>query len=150
MEKNMRILKNTSLILCFTVACLGTTSPAFAVETNLQIEIDNLKTQVSAQHTEITTLQTEITTLEAEIQHQVVQDPVPGECGSVNGQTLFNTIPSTNLCLIGTASKVVAPSATMGHPPRVVYTWTCAGLAGGSTASCVAYDQTNAVDPPHP
>jgi len=49
-----------------------------------------------------------------------------GACGSAAGSGVTST-PSTNLCSVGSASAVA------GSGP---YTWTCAGLNGGSTASC--------------
>jgi len=49
-----------------------------------------------------------------------------GVCGSSNGASL-TSIPTTNLCSTGTASSV------SGSGP---WTWTCAGLNGGTTASC--------------
>ncbi|MDO8443474.1 MAG: hypothetical protein Q7S78_00565, partial [Candidatus Azambacteria bacterium] len=48
--------------------------------------------------------------------------------GSACGAS-FNTAPTANLCSVGTASAV------SGSGP---WTWTCAGLYGGSTASCSA------------
>lgn len=49
-------------------------------------------------------------------------------CGSANGMN-FTTAPATNLCSVGTASTVT------GNGP---FTWTCAGIGGGSNASCSA------------
>ncbi|MBP6913949.1 polysaccharide deacetylase family protein, partial [Candidatus Parcubacteria bacterium] len=54
--------------------------------------------------------------------------PVNGECGSADGSTV-STAPTTNLCNKGTASAVT------GTGP---WAWTCAGLNGGTTASCSA------------
>jgi hypothetical protein len=54
--------------------------------------------------------------------------PVPGICGSSNDGTL-TTPPNTNLCTSGTASAV------SGSGP---WSWTCAGLNGGTTSSCSA------------
>ena len=51
-----------------------------------------------------------------------------GTCGSSNGQSLAS-IPTTNLCTAGT------PSAVTGTGP---WTWTCAGIGGGTTANCSA------------
>jgi hypothetical protein len=51
-----------------------------------------------------------------------------GVCGSANGQT-FATAPTTNLCSAGTATTV------SGSGP---WTWSCTGLNGGTTASCLA------------
>ena len=62
--------------------------------------------------------------------------PINGSCGSSNGQTL-TTAPTTNLCGAGTASAV------SGSGP---WTWSCAGLSGGTTASCSASKQI--VTPP--
>src|SRR5262249_31712450 len=53
---------------------------------------------------------------------------VAGMCGSANGTTVL-TAPATKLCSAGTASAVA------GTGP---WTWTCAGLKGGATASCFA------------
>jgi hypothetical protein len=56
--------------------------------------------------------------------------PVNGACGSANGGT-FTSAPTTNLCSKGTATSV--PS---GSGP---WSWTCAGLNGGSTSpTCTA------------
>ncbi len=54
--------------------------------------------------------------------------PVNGICGSANNTTV-STVPTTNLCSVGTASSVI------GSGP---WTWSCAGLNGGTTDSCVA------------
>jgi len=56
--------------------------------------------------------------------------PVNGACGSSNGAHL-SSIPSTNLCTLGTASAVA------GVGP---WTWTCIGSSGGTTASCATGD----------
>jgi hypothetical protein len=53
---------------------------------------------------------------------------VNGACGSSNGASL-KSAPTGNLCSAGTASGV------SGSGP---WTWTCAGTAGGTTASCQA------------
>lgn len=53
---------------------------------------------------------------------------VNGACGPSNGGT-FATMPVTNLCNSGTASGV------SGSGP---WNWTCAGLYGGTPASCSA------------
>ena len=53
---------------------------------------------------------------------------VNGSCGSSNGQTL-GSIPSSNLCSLGSASAVT------GTGP---WNWSCSGTGGGSTASCSA------------
>ena len=53
---------------------------------------------------------------------------IDGSCGSsVNGT--FSTEPSTDLCAAGIASSV-----TVTGP----WSWTCAGVNGGSTAMCSA------------
>ncbi len=54
--------------------------------------------------------------------------PASGVCGSANG-ALYSSAPTTNLCSVGAASSV------SGTGP---WTWSCAGLAGGSDASCLA------------
>lgn len=54
--------------------------------------------------------------------------PVPGVCGSSNGANL-SSIPTTNLCSVGTASTVG------GTGP---WNWTCAGISGGAAASCAS------------
>src|ERR1019366_5500523 len=51
--------------------------------------------------------------------------PTNGVCGSDNGQSLSS--PPTDLCNSGT------PSAVSGNNP---WSWTCAGVDGGATASC--------------
>jgi hypothetical protein len=53
---------------------------------------------------------------------------INGVCGSANGTTV-STAPSTNLCSTGIASAV------SGSGP---WTWTCAGIHGGTTANCSA------------
>ncbi|MFZ4857456.1 MAG: putative Ig domain-containing protein [Desulfuromonadaceae bacterium] len=58
-----------------------------------------------------------------------------GVCGSSNGGT-FTVIPSANLCSVGTASSV------NGSGP---WNWTCAGISGGTDASCTANIQSNTV-----
>ncbi|MDX1914062.1 MAG: DNRLRE domain-containing protein [Methylophilus sp.] len=55
-----------------------------------------------------------------------------GACGTSNGQTLVSA-PSTNLCSTGVASAVSGTG---------LWTWTCAGSNGGSTASCSANKST--------
>lgn len=52
-----------------------------------------------------------------------------GACGTALGQR-FLAAPTANLCTTGTASAV---GSTAGQ-----YAWTCAGLPGGTTASCTA------------
>jgi len=54
--------------------------------------------------------------------------PVNGSCGLANGTTV-NSAPTANLCSMGTASSV------SGSGP---FTWECAGISGGTTASCQA------------
>lgn len=51
-----------------------------------------------------------------------------GACGSANGVEV-SSAPSSNLCLVGTASAVSGPGP---------WSWTCAGTNGGDTASCSA------------
>ena len=53
---------------------------------------------------------------------------VDGACGSADGG-FFGSAPSSDLCSAGT------PSIVAGSGP---WTWTCAGLNGGSTTSCSA------------
>jgi len=53
-------------------------------------------------------------------------EPTNGSCGSSNGANL-NSQPTENFCIIGTVSSV------SGSGP---WTWTCAGVNGGTTASC--------------
>ena len=57
---------------------------------------------------------------------------VHGACGSSNGGT-FATAPSTNLCSSGTASAVTSSGT---------WNWTCAGVYGGTTATCSASIET--------
>ena len=60
-----------------------------------------------------------------------------GACGSSNGQTLTTT-PTLNLCSKGTASAVD------GSGP---WAWSCAGVNGGTTASCSANIKTYTITP---
>jgi len=53
---------------------------------------------------------------------------VNGACGSANGVSVYSA-PAANLCSAGTASAV------SGSGP---WAWTCAGLYGGTNASCSA------------
>ncbi len=53
--------------------------------------------------------------------------PVSGVCGLANGVAV-STVPTTNLCLNGTASS-------SGTGP---WTWSCSGVNGGATATCSA------------
>ena len=55
--------------------------------------------------------------------------PINGVCGSANG-VATGTAPSANLCSAGTASAVTSGVSQ--------FTWTCAGIGTGSTASCAA------------
>ncbi len=64
--------------------------------------------------------------------------PTNGACGSANGGT-YSSAPTTNLCSAGTASSV------SGSGP---WSWTCAGLNGGTTASCSAQMTANTTIPP--
>jgi hypothetical protein len=52
-----------------------------------------------------------------------------GACGAAAGQR-FIAAPAANLCTAGTASAVGSAAGQ--------YDWTCAGLPGGTTASCTA------------
>lgn len=54
---------------------------------------------------------------------------VNGSCGTADSFPSQNP-PSTNLCNVGTASAVTTNAST--------YSWSCAGLNGGSSASCSA------------
>ncbi len=56
-----------------------------------------------------------------------------GSCGTSNGQT-FSTLPTSNLCTIGTPSSITQWSTN--------YTWSCLGQNGGTTASCSANKQS--------
>jgi|WetSurMetagenome_2_1015567.scaffolds.fasta_scaffold00031_69 hypothetical protein len=58
----------------------------------------------------------------------VIGTPVNGVCGPASWQT-FTTAPTTNLCSAGTASGV------SGTGP---WTWSCAGLYGGTNSNCSA------------
>ena len=60
-----------------------------------------------------------------------------GTCGTANGQTL-TAVPATNLCVIGAASAV------SGSGP---WTWSCAGVNGGTTTNCTANIQTYTITP---
>jgi hypothetical protein len=64
--------------------------------------------------------------------------PSNGACGAANGAP-FTAAPTTNLCSAGTASAV------SGSGP---WSWSCAGLNGGTTASCSANLQTYTVTLP--
>ncbi|MBJ6724226.1 CBM96 family carbohydrate-binding protein [Geomesophilobacter sediminis] len=55
--------------------------------------------------------------------------PVNGACGTDSGATLAALAP-TNLCAAGTPSAVTG----VGHP----WSWSCAGIAGGNSATCSA------------
>ena len=68
--------------------------------------------------------------------NSAVANAVAGACGSDNGQTLAAAAP-TNLCSVGGASAV----AGAGHP----WSWSCAGIGGGGTASCSATIQSYAL-----
>lgn len=57
--------------------------------------------------------------------------PVPGVCGSANGNST-GVKPTSNLCDVGPASTVTPES---GAGP---WSWTCAGQYSGATASCGA------------
>jgi hypothetical protein len=64
------------------------------------------------------------------------QATINGLCGTANG-VYYTTTPSTSdLCLAGTASTV-----TQSAP---LYTWSCAGLGGGTTANCSTSKATQA------
>jgi len=56
-------------------------------------------------------------------------NPINGACGS-SANIEHDTIPSTNLCLTGTANTVTGDG--------VPYTWDCIGIDGGDDASCEA------------
>lgn len=58
---------------------------------------------------------------------ELATGPVNGACGSANGQALSSAPSEAGLCSAGTASQV------QGAGP---WTWTCAGVNGGTTASC--------------
>lgn len=67
--------------------------------------------------------------------------PINGTCGGANGQS-FSTLTSANGSLCG--SGIV--NAFTGSGP---WSWSCAGLNGGSTASCSAsVFQGSSIDPP--
>lgn len=62
----------------------------------------------------------------------VGSDPLNGICGTSNGQ-FFSSAPTTGLCSTGT------PSAVTGTGP---WSWNCAGLNGGTAATCSGLFQT--------
>jgi len=62
-------------------------------------------------------------------------DPVNGACGSSSGG-IFTAAPAANLCGSGTASSV------SGSGP---WNWSCAGIYGGTEATCSASLQTYSV-----
>ena len=66
---------------------------------------------------------------------QKTADQVNGVCGSSNGQS-FSSIPSTNLCSVGTNTGV------QGYGP---WNWTCVGSNGGSTDNCSANKTNNPI-----
>ena len=51
-----------------------------------------------------------------------------GACGTANGTTV-SSIPSTNLCSVGT------PTTVAGNGP---WSWSCNGYNGGASATCSA------------
>jgi hypothetical protein len=57
-----------------------------------------------------------------------VESSTAGACGTANGQS-FTSAPVANLCSAGT------PTTVTGSGP---WTWSCAGLDGGTTANCTA------------
>jgi hypothetical protein len=59
---------------------------------------------------------------------------VNGACGSANGST-STTEPTTNLCTSGTPTTVTASGT--------YYTWGCAGINGGASASCASGTRPN-------
>jgi len=61
--------------------------------------------------------------------------PVNGVCGTSNNSNFYSA-PSTNLCSVGTASSV------SGEGP---WSWTCAGIYSGTTASCTANKSVDGV-----
>lgn len=56
------------------------------------------------------------------------------QCGSANGVASLQP-PTTNLCAAGSAGAVTTANGT--------HTWTCAGISGGSDASCSAPGSTS-------
>jgi hypothetical protein len=77
--------------------------------------------------------------------------PISGVCGSANG-TVSDSFPSA-----GAACSAGTYSSTVNNPNTL--NWSCAGNAGGSTASCLTYKtaacgssngQTLSVTPPNP
>ncbi len=64
------------------------------------------------------------------------QAPINGVCGPAHGQS-FASAPSANLCSAGAASSVT------GSGP---WSWTCAGVRGGTNANCSA--QSGPAQPP--
>lgn len=62
-------------------------------------------------------------------QSVVILAPVSGSCGSASGIAIAMP-PSSNLCATGTASAVTTSASQ--------FTWSCAGVGGGTTASCAA------------
>lgn len=68
--------------------------------------------------------------------------PTNGACGSANGQT-FSSIPTANLCSVGTASAVTLVTNQ--------YKWSCSGISGGLTAYCLAnYQAPDTIAPSAP
>lgn len=62
--------------------------------------------------------------------------PVNGVCGSANGVPSL-VAPGANLCATGAASAVSSGSTS--------FTWSCAGIDGGSAASCTAPRQYSVI-----
>ena len=69
------------------------------------------------------------------IQVTFILSPVNSKCGAANGTTV-TTIPTSKLCEVG------SPSAVSSSLP---WSWTCAGINSGTSASCSASIQTYAV-----
>ncbi len=63
------------------------------------------------------------------VQFVRIPDPVNGQCGSANGQTLTSA-PTSGLCASGTVAEKKFRNNT--------WTWECRGSNGGSTAQCSA------------
>lgn len=79
---------------------------------------------------------TTVTNQSVAIVNFFLSNSVNGACGSASGQR-FLTAPNSNLCSAGAASAVTGSG---------LFSWTCAGLNGGQTASCSARskcDQNN-------
>ncbi len=69
-------------------------------------------------------------------QCSTIKPPINGTCGS-SANIIVTSAPTSGLCAPGNASTTTDTSGTGLGP----WTWTCAGLNGGTTASCATLPQ---------